>query len=105
MDKWAPLAPSKPGSSSSTSTVFSTSRFASVLKPSKPSSAYRSGPLIGKWPESILSCVISFLPIPDLPNVARANRAMSRIVRDERGWEVRCKLLGLKADESELSVS
>ncbi|KAK4689590.1 recyclin-1, partial [Tremellales sp. Uapishka_1] len=100
MDKWAPIAPSKPGGPSGSS-VFSSTRFASVLKPSKPltGTAYSVGPRIGRWPESILLRVVQFLPIPDLPNVARANRAFSRIVRDEQGWEARCRILGVQPDD------
>ncbi|WVF72932.1 hypothetical protein IAT40_007750 [Kwoniella sp. CBS 6097] len=98
MDKWAPIAPNKPGGPSSSSTTHNLSaRFASVLKPTKPSSrgSRLTGPLIGRWPENVLLQIIEFLPIPDLPAVARANRACARLVKDERGWEVRCKWLGL----------
>ncbi|OCF38059.1 recyclin-1 [Kwoniella heveanensis BCC8398] len=99
MDKWAPIAPNKPGgpSSSSSTTHNLSARFASVLKPTKPSArgSVSTGPLIGRWPENVLLQIIGFLPIPDLPAVARANRACARLVKDERGWEVRCKWLGL----------
>nr|XP_019010411.1 recyclin-1 [Kwoniella pini CBS 10737]OCF49192.1 recyclin-1 [Kwoniella pini CBS 10737] len=98
MDKWAPIAPSKPGGPSNQHNL--SSRFASVLKPSKPSArgSFASGPLVGRWPENVILGIIDFLPIPDLPNVARANRTLARLVKDETGWEVRCKWLGLAAD-------
>ncbi|WVW86251.1 hypothetical protein I302_108293 [Kwoniella bestiolae CBS 10118] len=100
MDKWAPIAPSKPGGPSNSHNL--SSRFASVLKPSKPSArgSISSGPLVGRWPENVILRIVEFLPVPDLPNVARANRALARLVKDERGWEVRCKWLGLAPDHS-----
>ncbi|WWD19726.1 hypothetical protein CI109_104190 [Kwoniella shandongensis] len=108
MDKWTPIAPSKPGGPSTSHAL--SARFASVLKPSKPSSGARgsisssipggSGPSIGRWPEEVVLRIIGFLPIPDLPNVARASRSLARLVKDERGWEVRCKLLELGPDTS-----
>jgi hypothetical protein len=90
MNKWVPLAPNKPGQPSTPS------RF-NVLKPSKPITRTSQGPFIGRFPEVVVLNIVSFLPIPDLPNIARGNKALARVVRDERGWESRCKLLGLKA--------
>ncbi len=103
MSNWAPLAPSKPGGPSK----FPAAPFTSVLKPSKPSvpGSISSGPFVGRWPESILLRMIEYLPVPDLPNVARASRALSRVVRDERGWEARCRYMGLKPEDGELSVT
>ncbi|ORX40515.1 exocyst complex component Sec10-domain-containing protein [Kockovaella imperatae] len=93
MNSWAPLAPSKAGSSSASS-------WASVLKPAKHAAqTATSGPLIGRYPESIVLRIVHHLPIPDLPNVARCNRALAKLVRDERIWEKRCKLLGLDVDQ------
>ncbi|WVQ84674.1 hypothetical protein IAT38_006829 [Cryptococcus sp. DSM 104549] len=107
MDKWTPLAPSKPGGPSSahaTSTHALSSRFASVLKPSKLSArSVATGPSIGRWPEQVVLRIIEFLPIPDLPNVARASRACARLVKDERGWEWRCMLLSLAPDSAAVS--
>lgn len=89
MNKWVPLAPSKPGQSSTSS------RF-NVLKPSKPTTVRASqGPFIGRFPEVVVLNIVSYLPVPDLPSVARGCKALARVVRDERGWESRCKLLGL----------
>jgi len=101
MSNWAPLAPSKPGGPSKSPAA----RFTSVLKPTKPSAlgSTSSGPLIGRWPESILLRIVESLPVPDLPNVARSSRALSRIVRDERGWEARCRILGIKSEDGERS--
>jgi len=90
MNKWVPLAPNKPGQPSTPS------RF-NVLKPSKPITRTSQGPFIGRFPEVVVLNIVSFLPIPDLPSVARGCKALARVVRDERGWESRCKLLGLKA--------
>ncbi|KAK8853299.1 hypothetical protein IAR55_004003 [Kwoniella newhampshirensis] len=100
MDKWAPIAPSKPGGLSTTHAL--SARFASVLKPSKPSTrgSVSVGPSIGRWSEEEVLRIIGFLPISDLPNVARASRSLAKLVMDERGWEVRCKLLELGADTS-----
>ncbi|ODN94766.1 recyclin-1 [Cryptococcus wingfieldii CBS 7118] len=103
MDKWAPIAPSNP----STSTAHLSSRFASVLKPTKPGAhnAKSSGPLIGRWPEDVLLRIVELAPVCDLPNMARANRAFAKIVKDERGWEWRCKLLGLKPESKPPTLS
>lgn len=88
-DKWTPIAPSAPSGSKAGGT--------GTLAPSKPGGM----PMVGKWPENVLLHIVSYLPIPDLPAVSRVNRAFSRIVRDERGWEDRCKFLRLKDPESE----
>ncbi|OCF61386.1 recyclin-1 [Kwoniella mangroviensis CBS 10435] len=103
MDKWAPIAPSKPGGPSNSHNL--SSRFASVIKPSKPSArgSVSSGPLVGRWPENVILRIIEFLPIPDLPSVARSNRSLARLVKDERGWEGRCKWLGLSPGNSTAS--
>lgn len=99
MNKWVPLAPSKPGQPSSSS------RF-NVLKPSKPTAARASqGPFIGRFPELVVLNIVSYLPVPDLPNVARGCKALARVVRDERGWEGRCRLLGLKPKGAVLSLA
>ena len=93
MNSWAPLAPAKPGSSSKNNAATS---WSSVLKPSKPSARGTAhGPLIGRFPESIFLQIVQYLPVPDLPSVARCNRALARLVRDESNWEGRCKYLGL----------
>lgn len=101
MDKWAPMAPSKPGGPSAPG-VFSS--FGSVLKPHKagPSTsaaararAGRAGPRVGRWPEDIVVRIVGFLPVHDVPAFARANRALARIARDEGAWEARCRALGI----------
>ncbi|TXT05991.1 hypothetical protein VHUM_03752 [Vanrija humicola] len=108
MDKWAPLAPSKPGGSSSTaSAVFSGF---GVLKPSKAgpstSAAARAraglaGPRIGRWPEDIVTRIVGFLPVHAIPNVARGSRALARVVRDEETWRARCAVLGITEVDKE----
>ncbi|ORY33405.1 exocyst complex component Sec10-domain-containing protein, partial [Naematelia encephala] len=105
MSSWAPMAPSKPNSGSKTgagSSKFPAARFTSVLKPSKPIAPGVAvvGPRVGRWPESIVLQIVSYLPVHDLPQVARANRALSRIVRDDKGWQIRCSVLGLQADDT-----
>lgn len=94
LDKWAPIAPSAPGSGLSGGM---SGRFGSILKPSKggPGSA---GPMVGRWPESVLLRVAAYLPVADLPAFARVNRGFSRVVRDERGWEGRCAFLRISPD-------
>jgi recyclin-1 len=55
--------------------------------------------MVGRWPESVLLRIVEYLPIPDLPAVARASRAFSRVVKYERGWEARCRYLRLDPAE------
>lgn len=99
MSSWAPLAPNKAGQSS-------TSRFG-LLTPSKPNARgpRSSGPSVGRWPESTLLRIIHYVPIPDLPSFARANRAFGRLVRDESNWKRRCALLGLQPSGELYAVS
>jgi len=109
MNKWAPIAPSKPGSAGSGKATPPAaggmlSSFGAVLKPSKagPSTsaaararAGRSGPRVGRWPEDIMVRIVGFLPVNDVPAFARANRALARIARDEGTWAARCRELGI----------
>ncbi|KAL7424555.1 F-box protein: endocytic membrane traffic, recycling ReCYcling 1 [Cryptotrichosporon argae] len=114
MDAWAPIIPARAGSfkkpslSSSSSTRPArtsishpshslTNRFASVLKPSRPSAA-PAGPRIGPFPESVVLRILDFLPVPDVPAIARASRALARLVKDERVWAGRCRYLGVEAE-------
>jgi hypothetical protein len=62
-------------------------RFTSILKPTKPGAKLTAstGPLVGRWPESILLLIAKNLPLPDLPQLARANRAFSRGLSVMRG--------------------
>ncbi|KAF9239898.1 exocyst complex component Sec10-domain-containing protein [Melanogaster broomeanus] len=48
-----------------------------------------SSPLIGGLPANLHVLVLTFLPIPDIGRYARANRATSRVAKDERVWERR----------------
>ncbi|KAJ9125540.1 hypothetical protein QFC22_000501 [Naganishia vaughanmartiniae] len=53
-------------------------------------------PLIGSLPLSVFTRILSYLPVPDIPNVARTCRILARVVRtDERVWNARCVVLGL----------
>lgn len=105
MDKWAPMAPTKPGGPSSAGGMFSFG----VLKPNKAGAATnaaaraRSGPRVGRWPEDVLVKIVGYLPVHDIPNFARANRALARIARTESTWEHRCRVLGItEVDTGEL---
>ncbi|OXB35427.1 hypothetical protein LQV05_006173 [Cryptococcus neoformans] len=103
MDKWAPIAPSNPQFQS---TSHLSTRFASVLKPSKHGPRSRApAQFIGRWPEDVILRIIELLPIPDLPNAARVNRAFAHLVKDERGWEWRCGLLGMQQESIAGSTS
>lgn len=103
MDKWAPIAPSKPGASGQASGAAHGmfAGFGSVLKPLKagPSTSaaarVRAGPKVGRWPEDILVRIAGFLPVHDVPAFARAHRALARLVRDETTWQERCRILGV----------
>lgn len=96
MNKWAPLAPSKPAAPGP-----GLLGFGSVLKPSKANSAAeraragRAGPRVGRWPEDLVARIAGYLPVHDLPAFARANRALARLARDERAWKARCRELGI----------
>jgi recyclin-1 len=93
---WNPITPNRSNKSNKPGpSKFPTARFTAVLKPSKPSAKGSGVPLIGRWPEPILLRIFQHLPVPDLPAVARCNKAFARLVRDDRGWEWRCKLLQL----------
>lgn len=110
MDKWAPIAPSKPTTASGSGHgMFS--GFGSVLKPHKagPSTsaaalarAGRAGPRVGRWPEDILVRIAGFLPVHDVPAFARANRALARIARDETNWKARCRVLAIEPSAGEI---
>jgi recyclin-1 len=91
---WNTVTPNK--ASGSSKKIQSTARFTSILKPSKPHNvqSYRA-PLVGRWPEAILLHIFQYLPIPDVPQVARCSRAFSRLVRADSGWEWRCDVLHL----------
>jgi recyclin-1 len=94
---WNPITPGKTSRQAGSSSKFPTARFASVLKPSKPTQRQAlQGPFVGKWPEAVLLRIFQYLPIPDLPNVAKCSRSFSRLVRDDRGWQRRCALLHLE---------
>lgn len=109
MDKWAPIAPSKPAPPTNASHgMFS--GFGAVLKPHKagPSTsagalarAGGAGPRVGRWPEDILVRVAGHLPVQDTPAFARANRALARIARDEANWKARCAVLCVEPQAGE----
>lgn len=101
------MAPSKPGGpSSSSKTKAPTAIFSAVLKPSKPSAQSQNvGPLVGRWPESILLRIIRYLPVSEIPNVARVSRALASLVRDEDNWQWRCQVLGLSEEEIRTSTT
>lgn len=91
------MAPAKSGGSTSATGMFTFG----VLKPSKagPASSAaakaRNEPRVGRWPEDVLTKIVGYLPVHDVPNFARANRALARIARTECTWEARCRVLGV----------
>ncbi|KAJ9107808.1 hypothetical protein QFC19_002714 [Naganishia cerealis] len=69
-----------------------------ILQPTplQTASSSTSDPLIGPLPLSVFARILNYLPVPDIPNVARTCRILARVVRsDERVWNARCVILGL----------
>ncbi|KAI0299356.1 exocyst complex component Sec10-like protein [Multifurca ochricompacta] len=57
-----------------------------------------SGPastLIGKLPSSLHLVILHYIPVPDVPAYARANRALARLSTSEVLWEHHYVLLGI----------
>ncbi|BGO99805.1 Recyclin-1 [Rhodotorula toruloides] len=50
--------------------------------------------LIGRLPEEAWVCVLQFLPVPDLPQVALCSRKLASIARDDRLWKMKLCCLG-----------
>lgn len=77
----------------------------SLSSPGKPNSLHPSisDPLIGPLPSSIHAEILSYLPVYDIPSVARVCKRLGRVVRcDHKVWRRRCGLLNLKVDEESL---
>lgn len=88
-----------------------TSYSPNILQPTplQTTSSSTSDPLIGSLPLSVFTRILSYLPVPDIPNAARTCRTLARVVRtDERVWNARCVVLGLLsngADDGEDKTS
>jgi recyclin-1 len=54
-----------------------------------------STPRIGKLPSSLHLVVFQYVPVPDVPAYARANRALARLAASEELWEDRYSRLGI----------
>lgn len=81
----------------------------SILQPTLLSSSSRThpsfnkaskltppNPLIGPFPLSIHTEIVSFLALPDVPAYARTCRALARaVMEEEKSWEKRCVLAGV----------
>ncbi|CDZ96305.1 Exocyst subunit-Sec10p [Phaffia rhodozyma] len=108
MDRWAPLKPSKPGDRASS--IVSSSLFPHAIShQSHPLAAKLPPPQLGAWigplPETLHLLVISFLPVYELPKLARLSKAFGRLVSEDQAWKARCLDLGLKDDTTESTKS
>ncbi|KZT01591.1 uncharacterized protein LAESUDRAFT_763596 [Laetiporus sulphureus 93-53] len=56
--------------------------------------------LIGRLPAELHILILTHLAVPDLPAYALCSRALAKLVRDERVWEIRWAALGV--DQSNL---
>lgn len=85
-------------------TTTTTSRFTAIMQPTPLQSAGKtshliSEPPIGPLPASLHAEILSYLPVYDIPAVARVCKRLARVVRcDHRVWRRRCALLELKVD-------
>lgn len=99
MKTWTPLTPSRPGDALSSllkgTTISAAAGHGSAIKLPPPT----LGAWIGPLPESIHLCIISFLPVPELPRLAKVSRAFGRLVASDEAWEGRCRSVGLKEKE------
>lgn len=89
MDKWSTLEPVKLHSSARSSTTKN-----SVL--ARAASHQNRAQYIGLLPSDLHILVLSHLAIPDIPNYARTNRALSRLVKDggeSKVWRQRLTVL------------
>jgi hypothetical protein len=95
MKTWTPLTPSRPGDSLSSllkgTSLGSSGGHGQTIKLPPPT----LGAWIGGLPESIHLVIIGFLPVPELPRLAKVSRAFGRLVASDEAWETRCKSLGL----------
>lgn len=93
MDKWAPLVPDNTRHRSSL-----TSR-TSITRKHQPSAITVDSRWIGHLPESLHVIIISYLPVSEIPKLARCSRAFGRLVREDKSWERRWLSLRIPKDE------
>jgi recyclin-1 len=94
MDKWTTLEPVKLHSSTLPSITGLTSSKNPVL--ARAASHQNRAQYIGVLPSDLHLLILSHLAIPDIPNYARTNRALSRLVRDggdSKIWKERLAVL------------
>ena len=94
MDKWTTLEPVKLHSSSFPSITGGTSTKNTIL--ARAASHQNRAQYIGILPSDIHLLVLCHLAIPDIPNYARTNRALSRLVKDggdSKTWKERLAVL------------
>ncbi|EJU01596.1 hypothetical protein DACRYDRAFT_89279 [Dacryopinax primogenitus] len=88
MDKWTAIEPVKLYDKASSTAASVLSR----LSGNAPSRAIFIGPL----PPELHLLILDYLPLYDLPAIARSSRAFSRLVRDEKLWERKWKALKIE---------
>lgn len=81
MDKWTTLEPVRLYASATTGL-----RSRAAAKPDP--STY-----IGRLPKDLHLLIIIYLPVYQIPSYSRANRALSRLTRDEKVWETKWNAL------------
>ena len=94
MDKWTTLEPVKLHSSTLTSNTGGTTTKNSVL--ARAASHQNRAQYIGVLPSDLHLLILCHLAVPDIPNYARANRALSRLVKDggdSKIWKERLAIL------------
>lgn len=77
MDKWATLEPVRLYASTATG-------FLSRAPAKQDLSTY-----IGRFPRDVHLLILTYLPLYQIPNYARTNRALSKLTLDEKLWEIR----------------
>ncbi|KAH8925276.1 hypothetical protein BT69DRAFT_1279871 [Atractiella rhizophila] len=99
MDKWAALIPSPnaPPPQGKQSAVAAT-----IAKQQKYTS--RSLSHIGRLPEEAFILIFSHLPLPDIVNLARGNRRLGRLSKDERVWKRKWRWMEWKGPYEVLGI-
>jgi hypothetical protein len=124
MDKWTPLAPSKRASGQYARADLlpsgpERSKGASRLRSSSGATVEERIPLppsdpfppVGIIPRFVALHILSFLPLADQVNCARAGRSLAAAVADERNWSRRLEVLdwctvdGLRIDMDEQGIT
>ena len=93
-----PIATQQHGRPSSSFSVLQPTPVNSSGPPAGPSSK-RQEPRIGRLPVSVHSRILSYLPVPEVPQYALGCRALAQLVRTDEGtWRTRCLVLGVEAE-------